>query len=141
MCALPPRLIHRRGKGGALLHSSPGSSPALESQFAGRDKQNPHFNLVGFRRIVDGCGPDSTGPGFDDVLVAAGAEAVATKLRQEIVAAEAAVEEPDLRQTLVQDQASVQRLYDDFKGITDVLKTDLIHLRPTRSARARSFGP
>ncbi|WP_224364151.1 imelysin family protein [Hyalangium versicolor] len=101
----------------------------LESQFAGRSKQNLHLNLVGFRRIVDGCGPDYSGTGFDDVLVAAGAEAVATRLRAEVVGAEAAlaaVEEDDLRQALAQDKASVQAVYTEFKGITDVLKTDFI---------------
>ncbi|NBD08227.1 imelysin family protein [Corallococcus silvisoli] len=101
----------------------------LESQFAGRSKQNLHLNLVGFRRIVDGCGPDYTGIGFDDVLAAAGAEAVATRLRQQVLEAEAAlaaVEEDDLRQALAQDKASVQAVYTEFKGITDLLKTDFI---------------
>ncbi|WP_244237541.1 imelysin family protein [Corallococcus llansteffanensis] len=101
----------------------------LESQFAGRSKQNLRLNLVGFRRIVEGCGADYAGPGFDDVLVAAGAEAVATRLRQQVVEAEAAlaaVEEADLKEALAQDKPSVQRVYDDFKGITDVLKTDFI---------------
>lgn len=101
----------------------------LESQFAGRSKRNLHLNLVGFRRIVDGCGPDYTGIGFDDVLAAAGAEAVATRLRQQVVEAEAAlaaVEEDDLRQALAQDKASVQAVYVEFKGITDLLKTDFI---------------
>lgn len=101
----------------------------LESQFAGRSKQNLIQNVKGFRRIVEGCGADYSGPGFDDVLVAAGAEALATRMRQEVLeteAALAAVEESDLRQALVDDKASVQRLYDDFKGITDLLKTDFI---------------
>ena len=101
----------------------------LESQFAGRSKQNLRQNLVGFRRIVEGCGADYAGPGFDDVLVAAGAEGVATRLRQQVVEAEAAlaaVEEADLKEALAQDKPSVQRVYDDFKGITDVLKTDFI---------------
>ncbi|NVJ21925.1 imelysin family protein [Myxococcus sp. AM011] len=101
----------------------------LESQFAGRSKKNLHLNLVGFRRIVDGCGPDFSGTGFDDVLVKVGAEGVATRMRQEVVEAEAslaAVEEEDLRQALAQDKASVQAVYNAFKGVTDVLKTDFI---------------
>jgi uncharacterized protein len=101
----------------------------LESQFAGRSKQNLHQNLVGFRRIVDGCGPGFSGTGFDDVLVAVGAEAVATRMRQQVVEAEAAlaaVEEEDLKQALVRDKASVMSVYNAFKGITDLLKTDFI---------------
>ncbi|MFE8601999.1 imelysin family protein [Archangium violaceum] len=101
----------------------------MESQFAGRSKQNLHLNLVGFRRIMDGCGPDFTGTGFDDVLTAAGAEGVATRMREQVVEAEsalAAVEEEDLRQALAQDKASVMTVYNEFKGITDLLKTDFI---------------
>ncbi|NRD52947.1 imelysin family protein [Corallococcus exiguus] len=101
----------------------------LESQFAGRSKQNLRQNLVGFRRLMDGCGPDFTGTGFDDVLAAVGAEGVATRMRQEVVEADAAlvaVEEADLAQALVQDKPSVMTVYNDFKGITDTLKTDFI---------------
>ncbi|MCP3101528.1 imelysin family protein [Myxococcus sp. K15C18031901] len=101
----------------------------LESQFAGRSKKNLRQNLVGFRRVMDGCGPDFSGPGFDDVLTAAGAETVATRMREQVLAADAAlvaIEEDDLKQALVQDKASVQQVYNGFKGITDLLKTDFI---------------
>ncbi|MFY2559407.1 imelysin family protein [Corallococcus terminator] len=101
----------------------------LESQYAGRSKANLRANVRGFRLLAQGCGEGYTGTGFDDVLVAAGAEALAQKLVERIVAAEAAfgtIEEEDLRQSLAQDKPSVRALHDAFKGVTDVLKTELV---------------
>jgi predicted lipoprotein len=100
----------------------------VESLFAGRSKANLRANLVGFRRLVEGCGTDYAGTGFDDVMVAAGAEPLAVTLRERVVAAQAAVEaveEADLRQALVQDKASVRAVYDAVKGVTDLLKTEM----------------
>jgi len=102
---------------------------ALESPFTGRSKANLRANLVGLRRLTEGCGAGYTGTGFDDVLVAVGSEALATKLRERAVAAEAAlgaIEEADLRDALEQDKASVRALYDAVKGVTDVLKTEFV---------------
>ncbi|MCP3064150.1 imelysin family protein [Myxococcus sp. K38C18041901] len=101
----------------------------LESQFAGRSKKNLRQNLVGFRKVMEGCGPDFSGTGFDDVLAAVGAEAIATRMREQVLGADAAlvaIEEEDLQQALVQDKPSVQQVYAGFKGITDLLKTDFI---------------
>ncbi|MCP3057473.1 imelysin family protein [Myxococcus sp. K38C18041901] len=101
----------------------------LESQFAHRSKANLRANLKGFRLLAEGCDENYTGTGFDDVLKAAGAEALAQKMVDRIVAAEAAfpaIEEEDLHQALAQDKASVRALHDAFKGVTDVLKTELV---------------
>ncbi|MBN1208031.1 MAG: imelysin family protein [Myxococcaceae bacterium] len=101
---------------------------SLESSFAGRSKANVRANLVGFRRIIEGCGEGFAGKGFDDLLVAVGSEPLAVKLRERVVAAEAAlgaVEEADFREALVQDKASVRAVYDAIKGVTDLLKTEL----------------
>jgi predicted lipoprotein len=101
----------------------------LESRFAGRSKANLRANLLGFRRIVEGCGEGFAGKGFDDLMVAVGSEPLATRMRERMVAAEAAlnaIEEPDLAQALVQDKASVRAFYDGLKGITDLLKTEVV---------------
>jgi uncharacterized protein len=100
----------------------------LESRFAGRSKANLRANLEGFRRIVEGCGEGFAGKGFDDLMVAVGAEPLATRVKERLVAAEAAlgaIEEPDLAQVLVQDKASVRAFYDALKGVTDLLKTEV----------------
>lgn len=100
----------------------------LESPFARRAKANIAANLVGYRRVTQGCGAGFEGTGFDDLLQAVGAEPLVSKLNERSVAAQAtlqAVEEADLAQALSQDKPSVRAMYDSLKGITDVLKTEL----------------
>jgi predicted lipoprotein len=105
------------------------SCPELvESLFAGRSKANLRANLVGFRRLMEGCGASHEGTGFDEVLVAAGAEPLAVRMRERVVEAQAAVEaveEADLREALAQDKASVRAVYDAVKAVTDILKTEM----------------
>jgi uncharacterized protein len=114
----------------ALRDCDSGTCPELlESQFAGRSKANLRANLVGYRRMVEGCGPDYTGTGFDDLLVSVGSEPLAVRVRERVAAAQAALEavdEPDLREALAQDKASVRALYDAVKGVTDLLKVDMV---------------
>lgn len=101
----------------------------LESAFAGLSKANIAGNLIGFRRISEGCGADGQGLGLDDLLEAIGSGALAATLREKTAAAQAALdamEEPDLKEALVADLPSVRALYDTIKGITDVLKTELL---------------
>jgi uncharacterized protein len=98
----------------------------LESQFAARSKANIRANLAGFRRLIEGCGPDYSGVAFDDLLQALNAGAVAATLHERILAAGAsldAVEEADLEEALEKDLASVRAVYDALKGVTDLLKT------------------
>ncbi|MFP2910503.1 imelysin family protein [Pyxidicoccus sp. 3LFB2] len=101
----------------------------LESPFAKRSKANVRANLLGFRRIVQGCGASYEGTGFDDLLEASGAGEMASRMRERMIAAEAgiaAVEEDDLAVALSQDKPSVRTLYDSMKGVTDVLKTEMV---------------
>jgi len=101
----------------------------VESRFAGRSKANLRANLVGFRRLVEGCEAGFAGKGFDDLMVAVGSEPLATRVKERLVAAEAAlnaIEEQDLAQALVQDKASVRAFYDSLKGVTDLLKTEVV---------------
>jgi predicted lipoprotein len=101
----------------------------LESAFAGRSKANLRFNLVGIRRMAEGCGEGFSGKAFDDLLESVGSGPLAASLRERLAAAEAslvAVDEPDLAQALVQDKASVRAVYDALKGVTDLLKTEVV---------------
>jgi uncharacterized protein len=101
----------------------------LESRLSRLSKENVRANLAGLRRLTEGCGADFTGMGFDDLLEAVGTEPLAARLRERLGVARAAldaVEEPDLEQALAQDKASVRALYDALKGVTDVLKTELV---------------
>lgn len=99
----------------------------LESKFGHRSKANLSRNLDGLRRLLEGCGREHSGLGFDDLLGALGAGALADALRMRAQAAEAAlaaIEEADLDQALMADQASVRAVYDAVKSITDLLKTE-----------------
>ncbi|MCP3140793.1 imelysin family protein [Pyxidicoccus xibeiensis] len=101
----------------------------LESRISARSKANVRANLVGFRRLIQGCGEGNEGTAFDDLLKASGAEALATKLQERMVAAETAIDAvpgAGLEAPLAQDPASVRALYDAVKGVTDVLKTELV---------------
>ncbi|ATB49260.1 hypothetical protein MYMAC_004902 [Corallococcus macrosporus DSM 14697] len=101
----------------------------LESQFAARSKTNLRANLVGYRRLTEGCGEDFSGTGFDDLLEASGADALAARLRERNAAAAAGIEAlpgEDVATLLAQDKAAVRTLYDAVKGVTDVLKTELV---------------
>jgi predicted lipoprotein len=101
----------------------------LESPFAHRSKANLRANVVGFRRIVEGCGANFEGTGFDDLLEAAGATELTATLRQRTAALSTAIDSlpgQDLAVPLAQNKASVRALYDSVKGVTDVLKTELV---------------
>jgi uncharacterized protein len=61
--------------------------------------------------------------------VAVGAQAVADRARAAAAASAQAldaIDEPDLAEALTADKPSVRALYDAIKGVTDVLKTDIV---------------
>lgn len=101
----------------------------LESPFAHRSKANLRANVVGFRRLVEGCGASFEGTGFDDLLEASGATELTATLRQRTAALSAALDAlpgQDLAVPLAQNKDSVRALYDSVKGVTDVLKTEIV---------------
>lgn len=100
----------------------------LESRFAARSKANIRQNLVGFRRIAEGCGDGFAGLGFDDLLDGIGATTVAADLRAKAAAAQVAldsIEENDLAPALLGDFPSVTALYEALRGITTVMKLEM----------------
>jgi len=100
---------------------------ALESRYAHRSKQHIRNNLVGLQMIVVGC-QDGQGVAFDDLLIAAGAKALAGQLTASIDAAITAVDtiaEDDLAVAISTDRAHVEELHEAIKAITDLLKTQL----------------
>lgn len=101
----------------------------LESQYAGRSKRNIQKNLDGFRKIALGCGQGFTGVGFDDLLRSVGAANFSEHLETKVAAVQVAldaIEEPDLAAALQTDPTSVRALYDAVKGVTDLMKTELV---------------
>lgn len=101
----------------------------VESKYAKRSKQHIRNNLVGFRKIFTGCGPEFGGLGFDDLLVAIGAGALAEEMDSDLVAAIAVVDAfpyATLDEGLEKDPAAVRKIYDAIKQVTDALKTEFI---------------
>ena len=94
-----------------------------ESPFAGVGTENIRANLLGFRRLFEGCGQNGEGLGFDDWLTEAGhAELAADILRALRNAEDAAVAFPPFKTATA---AQIQSLYATIKQLTDMLKTDL----------------
>lgn len=100
----------------------------LEFRFAPLSKESVRANLLGYRRLTEGCGAEFSGVGFDDLLEAHGATELAGRMKQrtsDALAAVEAVEEEDLALALANDLPSMRALYDAVKGATDVLKIEL----------------
>ena len=98
----------------------------VESQWADRGRRHLRNNLAGLRTLMLGCAAGND-QGFDDMLTAAGAGALATRVRADIAAAEAAIDalpSQSLRQSLADDRAAVLRVHTAVRAITDFLKME-----------------
>jgi predicted lipoprotein len=95
----------------------------LEAPFGGMAAASVAANLRGIAQMIHG-GPDASGDGFDDLLIAAGRGEVATDLLADIEAAIAQAETFDqpLQQIIVSDIAQVEALHAAVKNVTDTLK-------------------
>jgi uncharacterized protein len=116
-------------KVGMPLDEGCATASCLESRFAGRSKANIRANLVGLRRVLEGCEEGFAGLGFDDLLSDLGQAGQLATLHAALIAAEgalAAIEQPDLDQALAQDRASVMALRDAIAAVTTLLKTDFV---------------
>jgi uncharacterized protein len=102
----------------------------LESRYAKHSKHHVISNLKAFRRLYFG-GDSATGTelGFDDWLVALGAEQLANDLKQKIAEAFLAleaIEEEDLAEALNNDLPSVHKAYQALKALVVLMKTEMI---------------
>jgi predicted lipoprotein len=100
----------------------------VESRWAKQSTEHLAANLLGFRRIYEGCYADGAGFGFDDWLRAIGANEIADGMTADLAAARAAVTalDPPLEQALLSDPAKAQVVYDAVKKLTDALKTEFV---------------
>ncbi len=103
---------------------------AVESPNAGLSTRHIHDNLIGLRKLFNGC-DDGAGLGFDDFLIAVGSRDLATRMTADIDAALAAanaIEEDDLATAITADVASVTALHTAIKAITDDLRTEFVSI-------------
>jgi predicted lipoprotein len=101
----------------------------VESPWAHRSKEHLRNNLVGFDKLLRGCGADGQGLGWDDYLVAVGDEPLAKKLIDAVAVSRGlldALKQPSLEDDLVKDAPGVKALYDSLRVIVVLLKTEFI---------------
>lgn len=120
------KLAHPMG----LRNCSTGTCPeSVESVYAKHSKTQLRQNLVGARLLLQGCGEQNSGLGFDDMLIAVGQEQMAREIADNVTAAIAAadaVQGDDLAAALSSQRPQVDALYNAVKAVTDRLKTDFM---------------
>lgn len=95
-----------------------------EAPFAGTGTDNLRNNLLGFRSLFEGCGPDGEGLGLDDWLVEAGHAELSSDILAAWRGALSAVEEfPPYAEA---DQDDFRALHAELKVLTDLLKSELL---------------
>ncbi len=102
----------------------------VESPYARVSTDNLRQNLIGIRRLFEGCGAGYSGLGFDDWLIDVGSEseALASEMIGALAAAQSAVDalDPPLEDAIVSDPSKVAALHAAFKVFTDLLKSQFI---------------
>jgi predicted lipoprotein len=109
--------------------NAPDTCPtAVESRYANVSTDHLRQNLIGFRRVFQGCGANGSGLGFDDWLEKVGAGELSTRMLAALDGAAQAVDEldPPLEQAIVSDPAKVRVVHTAVKVLTDLLKTDFV---------------
>lgn len=99
----------------------------VEAPFARVSKDHLRQNLIGFEKTMRGC-QNGEGPGFDDYLVAVGAEATAKKMGDAIVAARAALDalkEPTFEEDLQKNAPGVKVFFEALRTIINIMKTEV----------------
>ena len=100
----------------------------VESPYAKASNAHLRANLVGFRRIFEGCADDGAGIGFDDWLRAVGQGALADKMIAALAGARASVDALDqpLDTAIGATPAKADAVYAAVKALTDLMKTDFV---------------
>lgn len=97
----------------------------VESPWANVGKENIRANVAAYTQLLRGC--DASSPGFDDLLIAIGAQPVAEKLDTTVASIEAALDalaEPTLQEDLQKNPAGVQALFEALRANAAVMKAD-----------------
>jgi predicted lipoprotein len=109
--------------------AKPPCQELVESPWAHRSKEHLKNNLIGFDRLLRGCAADGSGLGWDDLLAAVGADALAKKLAAAVTTSRGlldALKGASLEDDLVNDAPGVKALYDSLRVIVVLLKTEFI---------------
>lgn len=104
-----------------FTETSPVSGP--EAPYAQVATQNIQQNLRGFRALVQGCGSDGAGIGFDDWLISAGHEDLAKELIAAYDAAQSTIDK--LSPLHENNSADIEAAYQALRTLTTLMKSDL----------------
>jgi len=109
---------------------APPCTDALESPYAVASTDNLVHNLLGLRRIFNGCGQDGAGLGFDDWLRAVGRGTLADRMETALSGAlqSAQTLQPPLESAILVapiPAARVQALHTAIKQFNDPLKSEM----------------
>ncbi len=106
---------------------NPPCAELLEFQHAELNTVALRANLAGFARLFHGCEEGVKGQGFDSLLVAVNATELEAHMSADLATLRASLEAaPELRTALQAEPATARRIYDEVKGVTDLLKTEFI---------------
>jgi predicted lipoprotein len=102
------------------------TAPVAEAEafYAGTASDNLVNNLLGFRSLFEGCGPEGEGLGFDDWLIAAGHTELAADISQAWASAFTAVSALPAMHSASAEQ--LDHAYLKVKALTDLLKNELL---------------
>ncbi|MBS2013689.1 MAG: imelysin family protein [Deltaproteobacteria bacterium] len=109
--------------------ASPPCLANVESPWAKRSKNHMRNNLLGVEQLLKGCGAGAAGLGFDDLLRAVGAEAIATKLDTQLADVRKALDaltEPTFEDDLVKNPNGVKALFDALRAFSATLKAEFV---------------
>ena len=117
------------GKPAALTPDCAAScSDLVESPWAKRSKVHLKNNLAGFEALVRGCGANGAGLGFDDLLVAVGAQETSDKVLAALEASKAALAaltEPTFEEDIQKNPAGVKALFDALRNMFAIIKSEV----------------
>jgi uncharacterized protein len=101
---------------------------AVESTYTDQSIEYVRQNVIGFRRLFEGCGADFSGIGFDDWLRDAGAGDLADRMLTDLAAIEGAIDRApgSLAQTVVSSRELPLAVHTAVRAVTDELKTEFV---------------
>ena len=101
----------------------------VEAKYSRSSKRHIQNNVVGFRKIFNGCGSENQGLGFDDYLYAMGSSRLADQIDRAVQGVSNAlenIEETDLQLALAADIDSVYALHNAVSALSGLMRNEFL---------------